>query len=138
MAGLPSRIAAAWRPARENFQDLIFQFAFQRAGFFQFVFVHLLAQRGEDFFGGAHAEVGAEQRGFQLLQQFGIDGAIAGEQLFDARGKLRASFADGIFQPLEERGFWWSEEGDHEFSPRFAEHLIVANEECLVRSVSGD
>ena len=52
----------------ENFQDLIFQLAFQCAGFFQFVFVHLLAQRGENFLGGAHAQVGAEQRGFQLLR----------------------------------------------------------------------
>ena len=102
----------------ENFQDLVFQFAFQRAGFFEFVFVYLLAEGGEDFFGGAHAEVGAEQRGFELLQKFGIDGAVAGEQLFDARGKFRARFADGVFQPLEERGFGWSEEGDHGSWPR--------------------
>ena len=111
----------------ENFQDLIFQFAFQGAGFFQFVFVHLLAERGEDFFGGADAKVCAEQRGFQLLQQFGVNRAVAGKQLFDAGGKFRASFADGIFQPLEERGFWWSEEGDHGSWPRLADHLIVAN-----------
>src|SRR5580658_9032036 len=113
----------------ENFQDLIFQFAFQGTGFFEFVFVHLLAQGGEDFFGGAHAEVGAEQRGFQLLQQLGVNGTVAGEQLFDAGGKFRTSFADGIFQPFEERGFWWSEEGDHGSWPQCAEYSIVANGE---------
>ena len=72
--------------------------------------VHLLAERGQDFLGGAHTEVGAEQCGFELFQQFGIDRAITGEQLLDTRGKLRASFADGIFQALQERRFGWSEQ----------------------------
>ncbi len=80
------RIGLRGRRCGENFQDLIFQFAFQRAGFYELVLVHLLAQRGEDFLGGAHAEVSAEQRGFELFQQLGIDGAVAREQLFDARG----------------------------------------------------
>ncbi len=117
----------------EDFQDLIFQFALQRAGFGEFVLVHLLAEGGEDFFGGAHAEVGAEQRGFELLQQLGVNGAIAGEELFDARGKFRASFADGIFQPFEECGFGWSEERDHDLPQWCAEHLIVAKRLSLVK-----
>ena len=80
------------------------------------MFVDLLAQGGEDFFGGAHADVGAEQCGFELLQKLGVDGAIAGEDLLDSRGELRLRFADGIFQALEERGFGWSEECDHVFA----------------------
>ena len=113
---------------------MIFQFAFERAGFFEFVFVHLLAQGGQDFLGGAHAQVGAEQSGFELLQQLGIHGAVASEELLDAGGKFRASFADGIFQPFEKCGFGWPEERDHEFSPHVAEHSIVANGESLVSS----
>jgi hypothetical protein len=64
-----------------------------------------------------------------LPQQLGINGAVAGEQLFDARGEFGASFADGIFEAFQERGLWWSEERDHELLPRLAEHLIVANGE---------
>src|SRR3984885_14712046 len=44
--GLAVRIRLSGRGGGENFQDLIFQFAFQRAGFFEFVFVYLLAKRG--------------------------------------------------------------------------------------------
>ena len=40
---------------------------------------------------------------FELLQQLGINGAVAGEQLLDARGQLGARFADGLLQPFEER-----------------------------------
>ena len=44
-----------------------------------------------------------EQRGFELLQQLGVNGPVAGEQLLDARGQLGARFADRLLQPLEER-----------------------------------
>ena len=33
-----------------------------------------------------------EQRGFELLQQLGVDGAVAGEQLLDARGQAPCAF----------------------------------------------
>ncbi len=98
---------------RQYFQDLVFQLALQRAGLDQLVLVDLLAQRGQDFFSGAHAEVGAEQRGFELTEQFGIYGAVARKDLFDARGKFRAGLADGVLQAFEECGFGRSEERDH-------------------------
>ena len=69
----------------QDFQDLIFEFALQRAGLLQLVLVDLLAKSLENFFGGLHADIGAEQRGFKLAQKLGIDGAVAGENLFDGR-----------------------------------------------------
>jgi hypothetical protein len=77
------------------------------------VFVDLLAQGGQNFFGGLHADVGAEKSGFELAEQLGIDGTVAGEDLLDAGGEFRARLADGIFQAFEKRGFGWSEERDH-------------------------
>ncbi len=67
------------------------------------MFVYLLAQRGDDFFGGADADVGGEKGVFELVQQLGVNGAVAGEQLLDARGQLGARLADRLFQPFEER-----------------------------------
>ena len=68
--------------------------------------IHLLTQRGDDFLGGAHADVGGEKGGFELFQQLWIDGAVAGEQLLDARGQLGARLCDRLLQPFEERWFF--------------------------------
>ena len=77
------------------------QFLTQGGGVVDFVFVHLLAERGEHFLGGAHADIRAEQRGFELFQQLGIDRAVAGQQLLDARGKLGARLGDRLLQAVE-------------------------------------
>ena len=82
---------------------MILQLAPQIGRVREFVFVYLLAQRDDDFFCGAHADVGGEQGIFELAQQLGVNGAVAGEQLLDARGQLGARLADGLLQPLEER-----------------------------------
>ena len=79
------------------------QFLFERGRVSDFVLVHLFAQRGQHFLGGAHADIRAQQRRFELFQQLGINGAVAGQQLLDARGKLRARLADRLLQPVEKR-----------------------------------
>ena len=85
------------RGCLKNFYNLTLEFFFQLGGFGELVFVYLLAQSGEDFFGGAHADVRAEQSCFELLQQLRIDGAVARENFFDLRCELCARFADGVF-----------------------------------------
>ena len=85
------------------------------------MFVHLLAQRGEDFFGGAHAQVRAEQRGFELLQQLGIDGAVARENCSTRAASSVRVFRDGLFQPLEKRRFGLAKEEIMKL--RFRQHL---------------
>ncbi len=75
-----------------------------------FVLVHLFAQRGEHFLGGAHADIGAQQRRFKLLQQLGINGPIARQQMLDARGQLRARLADRLLEPVEKGSARFAEE----------------------------
>ena len=43
----------------ENLDDLALEFLSSADRVRDFVLVHLLAERGEDFFGGAHADIGA-------------------------------------------------------------------------------
>ena len=74
------------------------------------MFIHLLPERGENFFCGAHADVSAEECGFELAQKLGIDGTVAGEKLLDFRGEFRLRLADGVFEALEECRLGWSEE----------------------------
>jgi hypothetical protein len=106
----------SWGRECENFRDLIFQLALQVFGFNELVLIDLLAERGEDFFCGANADVLAEQCGLELVQKLGVDGTIARKDLLDFRRELRLRLADGIFQALEERGFGWSEESNHVFA----------------------
>ena len=98
----------------KNFYNLTLEFFFQLGGFGEFVFVYLLAQGGEDFFGGAHADVRAEQSCFEMLQQFRINRTVAGENLFNLRGEFCPRFGDGFFQALKKRRFRWSEERNHD------------------------
>ena len=97
----------------KNFYNLTLEFFFQLGGFGEFVLVYLLAQGGEDFFGGAHANVRAEQSHFEMLQQLRIDGTIAGENLFNLRGEFCPRLGDGFFQALKKRRFRWSEKRNH-------------------------
>ena len=101
--------AGICRGRDEDFQDLPLQFLLQLLRVVNLVLVDLLAQRCEHFLGGAHADVRAQQRRFKLLQQLRINGPVAGQQLLDARGKLRARLADRLLEPVEKRGFRFSE-----------------------------
>src|SRR5258707_14252787 len=96
-----------------------FDFAFQLLAIVQGVAGKLFFYGVENFFGGFHAEVGGEQRGFHFLEDRGIDLAAALGDGIERVGEGFLGFADGFFEPLEERGLGFSEEGDHKSGPRW-------------------
>ena len=53
------------------------------AGVAQLVALHALADALQDLVGGAHADVGGDEREFQLVEQIGIDLLLALERVFE-------------------------------------------------------
>jgi hypothetical protein len=48
------------------------------------VAVHALADAFQNLFGGAHADVGGDEREFQFLQQIGVDLLLALDGVFES------------------------------------------------------
>src|SRR6202162_4837628 len=55
--------------------------------------------------GGSCAEVGANQRGFEIVQRGAVDLLPHGDDLFDALGQVLARARDGFFHALDETWF---------------------------------
>src|SRR5947209_4030464 len=66
---------------------------------------HALANRVQDFVGGAHADVGAHQRVLEFVQQVGVDLLLALERIFQRGDQSGARFFHAALQPVKQRGF---------------------------------
>ena len=56
--------------------------------------IGLLARQFQDLGRGPHAEVGPDQRGFQLLQKIRIDLLSAGQHVLEPRDESRSRLLD--------------------------------------------
>src|SRR5271169_852720 len=55
--------------------------------------------------GGSGAEVGANQRGFQIVQGGAVDLFADGDDIFDALSEVLAGARDGLFHALDKTWF---------------------------------
>jgi hypothetical protein len=67
--------------------------------------VHALADDLQDLLGGLDADIGSEKRGFQLLQQIGVDFLAARERRFQVRHQPLPGLLDAALEAIQERGF---------------------------------
>ena len=102
--------------AAEDAEELVLQFGLELRAIGERPAFDFIAHGLQDFAGGAHAEVGSEQCDFELRQQRRVDLPVAGQQILDARGQLRARLAHRLLEPLQQRGLGFSEQGDHRAS----------------------
>ena len=77
----------------------------QFGGVAKLVALHALADALQDFVGGAHADVGGDQREFQLVEQVGIDFLLALQRVFERGDQAGARLLDAALELLEEGGF---------------------------------
>ena len=66
--------------------------------------LHALADAVQDLLGGAHADVGGDQRVFQLVEQVGVDFALALQRVFERGDQPGARLLHAAFEFFEKRG----------------------------------
>jgi hypothetical protein len=64
--------------------------------------VHALANALEDFVGGAHADVGANELIFELFEQIGIDLLFAVDGVFNRLHQSGAGLLNALLETVEE------------------------------------
>jgi len=79
--------------------------ALQFGGIVQLMPLDALADTLQDFLGGAHAHVGGDERGFELVQQIGIDLFFSLERVLERGNQAGAGFLDAAFELFEQRRF---------------------------------
>ena len=87
---------------RRTMQELVFQFRFEVRGIVEGMPFELLPHGFQNLMRGAGAQVGGEQRIFELCEQLGIDFLFARDQIFDLGGDLRPRLRDRLLQPVEQ------------------------------------
>ena len=95
------RVLAAVRMARNS----SFSRRFNSSHIFDLLAVGFLAQLLKDFVGGGGAEVGADERGFQIVERVAVDFLAERNDFFDAFGEVFPRARDRLFHAVEEAGF---------------------------------
>ena len=88
----------------QDFEQVLADEPFQLGGIAHQPAVHALADAIQNLGGGAHADVGADQRELQFVQQIGVDLLGALQHVFEARDQTRARLLHAALQALQERG----------------------------------
>ena len=86
----------------ENLQDFLLHNAANLPRVFELSAARLLAQPGKNFTGSFDAQVGHNQRGFQVVEQGGIDALLAFRDFIEPVDKLRFSGGDSLLEPVKE------------------------------------
>ena len=87
----------------QDFEQIFADEAAQLAGIADQFAVDALADAVENFVGGGDADIGADERVFELFEQIGVDFLAAGDDVFDARDEAGAGFLDAAFEFFEKR-----------------------------------
>ena len=80
----------------ENCEQFFFQKALEFLDVFDLLVVGLLAQFAEDFLRGRVAEVGSDERGFEIIERVAVDLLAEGDDFFDALGEVFARARDRL------------------------------------------
>ena len=98
------RLRHARRRAFAGLQDLqqvLADQALQLGGVVELVAVHPLADAFQDFVGGAHADIGGDQRVLQLIEQIGVDLLLALKGVFERGDQPGARLLYAALEPVE-------------------------------------
>ena len=88
----------------QNFQQMLADQALQFGGIAHQVALHALADALQNLRGGLHADVGADQRVLQLVQQIGVDLLAAAERVFQRVHQAGARLLHAALQSFEKSG----------------------------------
>ncbi len=103
------------RDRAEDSEQLTLQRVAQLRYIVEWLAIGLVPYGLNQFTRGAHAKVRRQQRVLKQSKFLRVEPPVAAEELFDARGNLRARLADGFFQPVEERWLClvFAKQGEH-------------------------
>ena len=88
----------------QNRQQFFFQQALEFLHVFDLLAVGLVAQFAENFLRGGIAQVGADERGFEIVERVAVDFFAEGDDFLDALGEVLASARDRLLHAVEEAG----------------------------------
>ena len=88
----------------QDFEQVLADEPFQFGGIAHQSAVHALADAVQNLLGGAHADVGTDQREFQFVQQIGVDLLGALQHVLEARDQARAGLLHAALQALQQSG----------------------------------
>ena len=89
----------------EDFEQVLADEVLQLGGVAKLVALHALADALQDFVGGADADVGGDERVFQLIEQIGIDFFLALQGVFERGDQAGARLLHAALELLKEGGF---------------------------------
>ena len=87
----------------QDFEEVLANEAFEFGGIADQFAVHALADALENFFGGAHADIGTDEGEFEFIEQIGIDLLGSLEHVFEAIDQTRTGLLHAAFQSLQKR-----------------------------------
>jgi hypothetical protein len=85
----------------QNLEQMLADEISQLAGVAHQAAVHALLDPVQNFLGGLDADVGADERELQLVEQVGVDGLTAGECFLQARDQAGARLLDALLELFE-------------------------------------
>ena len=87
----------------QNFEQVFADQVLQFGGVGELVAVHALADALQNLVGGADADIGGDERVFQLVEQIGVDFLAALERVFERRNQPGARLLHAALELLEKR-----------------------------------
>ena len=85
----------------QDFEQMLADESFQLAGVANQLAVDALADAFENFGGGGDADIGGNQRVFELIEQFGVNLLLAGDQILDLADQASARLLDARLEAFE-------------------------------------
>ena len=84
-------------------EQLLLEHALEFAGVADQPALHFFTHRRQHFAGGDGAEVGGDERGFQIVEGAGVDFLAEADDIFEALGEVLTGARDGLLHALKER-----------------------------------
>ena len=89
----------------QNGEQFFFQQALEFLDVFDLLAVGLFAQFAENFLRGGIAEIGADERGFEIVEGVAVDLFAEGDDFLDALGEVFARARDRLLHAVKKAGF---------------------------------
>ena len=105
-SGVPSTVLTGVALAEFRMvKQFFFQQALEFGDIFDLLAVGLLAQLPEHFLGGRAAQIGADERGLEIVERVAVDLLAEGDDFLDALRQIFAGARDRLLHAVQEAGF---------------------------------
>ncbi len=110
----------------QNGQQFFFKEPFQFLYILDLFTVGFVAELAQDFLGGRGSQVGADQRGLEIVKCVPVDFLAKRDDFFNTLGEVLPRASDGLLHALEETSFLFFRAAEQSLNHEKSRNLIIA------------